>query len=126
MLVGDAVLARLHVVVQTPGDETPVVDETALESELAALARAWPDELRDALVAARGEEAGVDAFRVWRDAFPPAYQADVAPEQAVADIAVLEAGRRPRHPSPGRGPPDDGVARLEALPVGRARCCCRT
>ena len=50
------------------------------------------DELRDALVAARGEEAGVDTFRIWRGAFPPAYQADVTPEQAVADIAVLEAG----------------------------------
>ena len=117
VLVSDTVLARLHVVVQTPGDETPVVDETALESELAALARAWPDELRDALVTGRGEEAGVDAFRVWRDAFPPAYQADVAPEQAVADIAVLEAGDdlaiRLQGASPG-----DGVARLKLYRSG--------
>ena len=96
---------------------TPVVDETALESELAALARAWPDELRDALVAARGEEAGVDTFRIWRDAFPPGYQADVTPEQAVADIAVLEAGDdlAIRLQS---GPDGDGVARLKLYRSG--------
>ena len=117
VLVGDAVLARLHVVVQTPGGDAPVVDEAALESELAALARAWPDELRDALVAARGEEAGVDTFRVWRGAFPPGYQADVRPEQAVADIAVLEAGDDLAIRLQG-GPDGDGVARLKLYRSG--------
>ena len=117
VLVSDAVLARLHVVVQTPGADTPEVDEAVLESELAAIARGWPDELRDALVAARGEEAGVDAFRIWRDAFPPGYQADVTPEQAVADIAVLEDGRRSRHPAPERAA-DDGVAHLKLYRSG--------
>ena len=117
VLVGDAVLARLHVVVQTPGGDAPVVDEAALESELAALARAWPDELRDALVAARGEEAGVDSFRIWRDAFPPGYQADVTPEQAVADIAVLETGDDLAIRLQG-GSDDDGVARSKLYRSG--------
>ena len=71
VLVSDAVLARLHVVVQTPDADTPAVDEAELESELAAIARAWPDELRDALVAARGEEPGVGAFRDLARAFRP-------------------------------------------------------
>ncbi len=82
-----------------------------------AIARGWPDELRDALVAAHGEEAGVDTFRIWRDAFPPGYQADVSPEQAVADIAVLEEGDdlAIRLQS---APADDGVARLKLYRSG--------
>ncbi|MEX1007888.1 MAG: NAD-glutamate dehydrogenase [Acidimicrobiia bacterium] len=115
VLVSETVLARLHVVVQTP--RTPTVDEAALESELATLARAWPDDLRDALVAARGEERGLDTFRVWRNAFPPAYQADVAAVDAVADVAVLEQGDdlaiHLDHAANG-----DGVARLRLYRAG--------
>ncbi len=92
VLVSETVLARLHVVVETPRVETAFVDAAALEAELAAIARAWPDDLRDALVAARGEERGLDAFRVWGNAFPPAYQDDVAAVDAVADVTVLEQG----------------------------------
>ncbi len=43
---------------------------------VAAAARAWVDDLRDALIAAHGEETGLDVLRVWTDAFPGAYQDD--------------------------------------------------
>jgi glutamate dehydrogenase len=89
VLLTESVLGRLHVVVQT---RAPVaLDDRVLEAELTSIARAWTDDLRDALVAARGEEAGLDAYRVWGDAFPVAYQGDVTATDAVADIAVLEA-----------------------------------
>jgi glutamate dehydrogenase len=89
-LVGESVLAQLRVVVQTarPAD----VDDSAVEAQLASIARAWTDELRDALIAARGEEAGLDAWNRWADAFPLAYQADVAPSDATSALEVLEAG----------------------------------
>jgi glutamate dehydrogenase len=89
VLLTESVLGRLHVVVQTRGPVS--LDDRALEAELASIARAWTDELRDALVVARGEEAGLDAARVWGEAFPAAYQSDVTAADAVADIAVLEA-----------------------------------
>ncbi|HXY94661.1 MAG TPA: NAD-glutamate dehydrogenase [Acidimicrobiia bacterium] len=89
-LVTESVLARLHVVVQRP--QRVDVDEVAVESELARIARAWTDDFRDALVSARGEEAGLDAFRAWGDAFPSAYQSDVTAVEAVRDLSVLEAG----------------------------------
>ena len=59
VLVTESVMARLHVVVSTP-DGARAVDALALEAELAALVRAWVDDLHDAFVDARGEEAGLD------------------------------------------------------------------
>src|SRR5215207_8573660 len=82
-------MARLHVVVSTPAG-IPDVDAAALEGRLASVARDWVDDLHDAFVGVRGEEAGVDAFRRWRHAFPPGYQDDVRATVAVADVAVLE------------------------------------
>ncbi len=89
VLVTESLLARLHVKVDTPDPMIPV-DLAALEADLARLARAWVDDLRDALVAARGEERGLETFRAYANAFLPSYQEDVRPAEAVDDIAVLE------------------------------------
>jgi len=89
-LVGESVLAQLRIVVQTAGPQ--VVDDAEVEKQLATIARAWTDELREALIAARGEEAGLDTWSQWADAFPAAYQADVAPADAARAVDVLEAG----------------------------------
>ena len=90
VLLTESVMARLHVVVDTP-DGAPAVDPLALEAELAALvAREWVDDLHDAFVEARGEEAGVESHRRWMRAFPAAYQFEVDADVAVADVAVLE------------------------------------
>ncbi|MFN8024968.1 MAG: NAD-glutamate dehydrogenase [Acidimicrobiia bacterium] len=87
--VTESVLARLHIVVSTPaGARRP--DVVALEARLGGMARQWVDDLRDALVAAHGEETGLDTYREWADAFPPGYQFEVAATAAVDDIAVLE------------------------------------
>ena len=94
-----------------------------LAAQLVAIARAWTDELRDAIQAARGEEGGLDAFRIWRDAFPPAYQGDVSPDEAVADIATLErldpAGDLEIRLVHDRDGDDDGLARLKLYRSGR-------
>ena len=90
VLVSESDMARMHVVITTP-DGSGAVDVSAVEAELAPLARTWLDDFRDALVRARGEEAGIDACRAWADAFPVGYQFEVSAEDAVADVAVLEA-----------------------------------
>ncbi len=89
VLVTESLLARLHIIVDTP-DPMIAVDIDALEADLGRIARAWVDDLRDALIAARGEEAGLDTFRGYANAFLPSYQEDVSPADAVDDIAVLE------------------------------------
>jgi len=90
-LVTESVLARLYVVVSTPDAPPEGVDASVVERRLGEIVRSWSDDLRDALVAERGEEGGLRAFRIWGDAFPPGYQDDVVAEDAVADIARLEA-----------------------------------
>jgi glutamate dehydrogenase len=90
--LSESVLARLHYVLhldQKAGTATEV-DVPALEKTVAAAARAWVDDLRDALVAARGEEVGLDALRVWGDAFPAAYQYDFDAAEALVDLPLLE------------------------------------
>jgi glutamate dehydrogenase len=84
-----SVLARLHYVLRLDPAHRVEVDERALERQVAAAARSWADDLRDALRDARGEEAGLDAYRIWGDAFPGAYQDDFGAAHAVADLAQL-------------------------------------
>src|SRR5262249_37703656 len=89
VLVTESVLARLHYVADT-SDPLVHVDLDALENQLARVPRAWADDLRDALVAARGEEAGLDTFRRFEHAFLPSYEEDVPAAEAVGDLGVLE------------------------------------
>ncbi len=120
LLLTESVMARLHVVVTTPdGSRTP--DPLAVEAELAAIVRAWVDDLHDAFVAARGEEAGVDAYRSWRNAFPAAYQFDVDAHDAVADVDVLD-GLDPEGDLAIRLEPPDGdhLARIKLYRTGGA------
>ncbi len=88
--LSDSVLARLHYVLHLEHPEVPTVDEAALETTVAAATRSWVDDLRDALTAARGEEAGLDQLRIWSDAFPPAYQDDFDATETLADLPQLE------------------------------------
>ncbi|HEY5173179.1 MAG TPA: NAD-glutamate dehydrogenase, partial [Acidimicrobiia bacterium] len=88
--LSESVLARLHYVLhlETPGGDT--VDVAELERSVAAAARAWVDDLRDALTASQGEETGLDLLRVWADAFPGAYQYDFDATEALADLPQLQ------------------------------------
>jgi glutamate dehydrogenase len=90
----ESVLARLHFVVRVPvgtrGTPKPMkVDVEALQSQLAAAARSWGDDLADALAVRHGDEAERLLARV-ADAFPAAYQEDFSAEQAVDDLARLD------------------------------------
>ena len=87
--LGESVLARLHFVLHVdPRDATPD-DLDALEARIAAATRAWVDDLREALVAARGEEDGLEILHQWGEAFPAAYRDDFDAEETLADLAVL-------------------------------------
>ncbi len=88
--LSESVLARLHYVLhlETPGGAT--VDVGELERSVAAAARAWVDDLRDALIASQGEETGLDLLRVWADAFPGAYEYDFDATEALADLPLLQ------------------------------------
>jgi glutamate dehydrogenase len=89
--LSESALARLHYVLHLDAPGTDDVDVAELETLVAAAARAWIDDLRDALVASHGEETGLDLLHAWNDAFPPAYQDDFDAAEALADLPHLES-----------------------------------
>jgi glutamate dehydrogenase len=86
----DSPLARLLVLVQTVPGRIPPFDAAKLEDELAQAARSWADRLQAALVANLGEARGLVLFARYGQAFSPGYRDHVAPEAALADIALID------------------------------------
>ena len=94
--VGDAAHARVHFNVDTVPGRIPDVPVAEVEAQIVEAARTWSDRLREALVDAKGEEAGLALFRRYGDAFPTAYRETTVPPAAIGDVErleqVLEAG----------------------------------
>jgi glutamate dehydrogenase len=88
--VGDAPLARAHFIFQASPGGIPPFDVQRLEARIADLASTWEDRLRQVLVRARGEEAGLAALRRYADAFPIGYREAVAAGEALPDIEAVE------------------------------------
>jgi glutamate dehydrogenase len=88
--VSDGPLARLHVIVRTTPAAFPDYDVRDIEAQLVEAARGWSDRLREALVEARGEEAGLGLFERYGEAFPVGYRESTAAETAVYDIGRIE------------------------------------
>ncbi len=91
VLLSGTQLARIHFTVRVAPHPMPVVDRKDLERRMAAVARRWEDELRDALVEAEGEARGLELDRRWSAAFPVAYRERVTVRAAVHDIRKLES-----------------------------------
>jgi len=86
--------ARLHVVVRTDPARRHKPDFAQIEHRIAEAALTWADRLREVLIARRGEAAGLSLAGRYRHAFPLAYQDDVRPDDALGDLADLEALRQ--------------------------------
>jgi glutamate dehydrogenase len=87
--LGDSALARVHMLVRARAEQRAKIDTSKLERTIAEAVRTWLDHLRDALVAKHGEPAGLQLTRQYANAFPPAYQADTAIDDALLDIDQL-------------------------------------
>jgi len=94
--------ARLHIVVRaaTPlvaGGRSKVrelpIDTAAIEREIAEAAATWNDRLRAALQGIHEPAAAMRLASRYSRTFPLSYQDEVAPADALADIADLEALR---------------------------------
>ncbi|HKP65525.1 MAG TPA: NAD-glutamate dehydrogenase, partial [Casimicrobiaceae bacterium] len=88
--LSDSSLARVMITVRTTPGQVPPTDVRALEAELAAAARRWDDELKDALIDAVGEARGNALFRGFGGAFPAAYREDFAARNAVPDVEMMD------------------------------------
>ena len=90
--VTDSPLARVHIVVRMQPGSTALRSVDEIEKDLIAVARDWRDDLSQSLVAAFGEERGLELFHHYDEAFPTAYRERFDIVDAVADIRLFDTG----------------------------------
>ncbi|WP_448190284.1 NAD-glutamate dehydrogenase [Azospirillum sp. sgz301742] len=89
--LAESVLARIHFIIKTEPGRAPAYSVADIEARLVQAARDWTDMLKDALVDARGDEAGASLLERYTQAFPTSYREAFAAEAAVHDIERIEA-----------------------------------
>ena len=82
-------LVRVHFIIGRHEGPTPDVPRAALEAAVSRLVRTWSDGLGDALSLVHGPTALTLAPR-YRQAFSAAYREAIRPENAIADIRIIE------------------------------------
>jgi glutamate dehydrogenase len=88
--MGDAILARIQFTVRTTPGTIPSYDRHHIEQRLAAAARRWDDDLRNALIEDEGEARGIQMYKRWAGTFPVAFSERVTPRAAVADVRKID------------------------------------
>jgi glutamate dehydrogenase len=89
VFLSESVLARILITVRTTPGAVPQYDAREIEARLAAAARRWEDDLKDALVGELGEARGNALHAAYGGAFPAGYREDFAARSAVADIETM-------------------------------------
>ena len=92
-MVGESPVARLHIVVRAErGHMLPDVDESELETQVAAVVRSWDDDLAEEALCQLGEERAQALLAMCGgERIPQTYKTDVPATAAVDDLnKVLE------------------------------------
>ena len=87
--LSESMLARIMITVRTTPGQIPDFDVRELEAQLAAAARRWEDDLKDALIGELGEARGSELFRLFGAAFPAGYRDEFEAREAVPDIELM-------------------------------------
>lgn len=87
----DSVLARIHFLIRVNPKSAIEYDVSQIEKELIAVTRSWRDDFRDKLITRYGESIGLMFFSRYQRAFPASYIEYYSPEEALEDIAKVEA-----------------------------------
>ncbi len=90
--VSDSPLARIHYIIATKPGRVPKVDVKDVEARIVKVARGWADDLRTALVAAKGEREGAHLFEIFAHAFPTAYRERFDADIAIGDVDHILSG----------------------------------
>ncbi len=88
--LGDEMLARQHVIVETTPGQIPDVNPEELEDRLVEAGRSWIDQLKSLLIQEKGESVGLGLLRRYGRAFPTSYRERFAPRDAVRDMTQLD------------------------------------
>ncbi len=84
--LGDAPLARIHLVIRPRKGSNPKPDIAALEATITELVRSWHDSLRDQLVRKHGEAHGLELASRFANALSWGYMEQVSAEAAADDV----------------------------------------
>ncbi len=87
---GDGPLARVHFIIGRNTGPRPEVSIDDLEAQIAAAARNWSDDLRDALSAKWGEKEGRLLAKRYGAAIPTSYREVNTPQSGAIDIEQME------------------------------------
>jgi glutamate dehydrogenase len=96
--LSESLIVRVDYVVRTPAGVPDTYDVADIEARIAEETRAWTDQLRAVLIAAHGEQHGVELFTRYGQAFPPAYRADRSADTALLDVDRIEELLAAGHP----------------------------
>ncbi|TBR11161.1 MAG: NAD-glutamate dehydrogenase, partial [Lysobacter sp.] len=96
VMLGESPLAQLHIMIRPkPSDgnsgTVPDIDMVAIEGQLAQIVRDWADDLRDELIARRGEEHALPLANTYGRALPAGYIENVSAQVAADDVEHLAA-----------------------------------
>lgn len=83
-------LARVHLIIATTPGEIPAYDVKELEQLVADACRSWKDQLKEALIEARGEADGLTLLRAYGNAFPGGFDEYFNAHAAVSDIERIQ------------------------------------
>ncbi|MGW9551190.1 NAD-glutamate dehydrogenase [Citricoccus zhacaiensis] len=102
----ESVLARLYFRIRLPRERERAapVDAKDLEDRLVRAVRSWKEGVDEQAVEAFGADSGVDAARLWDEAFPPAYRVAYEIDNALEDIGRFN------------GLPGDGAPVVHVVP----------
>ena len=96
--VAESSLARIHIVARPLPAANRAVHVDALERQIEAAVRSWPDAFKTALLARFDEAYALTLFDRYARAFPAAYTEDFDATAAAFDVSFLEAAAK----EPGR------------------------
>ncbi len=111
VLLDDSALARVMFFLRSEPKRRAEIDVAEIEGRLVEAARNWSDGLREALIAARGEDAAAAQFARYRHAFPAGYRARFSARTALEDIALAERVGAGAPFALAFTPPEDGSPR---------------
>src|SRR5262249_11025041 len=86
----DGPLMRVHYIIGRDSGTTPNPDQANLEAAVVAIVRSWNDTLQGALDDAHEQNKARALIARSRHAFAEGYRAAYTPQEAVADIRVIE------------------------------------
>ena len=87
--ISGSALARVHIIVRTPGGKRPRISINKLEHQLEELLVTWSDRLRAELLKSFGTDEGEKLYDSYGLIFPAGYQEDTSSKEACGDIRTI-------------------------------------